>query len=136
MKDNLYKYRKLFQLRIKETTNGSSQVVRSFKYPSRSTKRNRRGILFRQQHPWEPRMPRGCVTACKLFGYQLRAPRRLVLQVVNELRPSPSPPRRVHRGEVSKPLLIYIPVARRARLVASTRDRSRPRRLTIRRLRF
>ena len=47
-----------------------------------------RGILFRQQHPWD--MPRGCVTVCKLFGYQLRAPRRLVLQVVNELRPSPA----------------------------------------------
>lgn len=45
------------------------------------------GILFRQLHPWDP-VPRGCVTSCKLFGYQLRAPRRLVLQVVNELRPS------------------------------------------------
>jgi len=50
-------------------------------------RRNRRpllGILLRQRHPWD--VPRGCVTACKLFGYQLRAPRRLVLQVVNELR--------------------------------------------------
>lgn len=36
-----------------------------------------------------------------------------------------------HRGRVSKPLLIYIPVARRTRLVASTRDCSRSRPLTM-----
>lgn len=33
--------------------------------------------------PWDE--SRGCITIEKLFGYQLRAPKRLVLQVVNEL---------------------------------------------------
>lgn len=63
------------------------------------------------------------MAARKLFGYQLRAPRRLVLQVVNELRPSTARAALSHRGGVTKPLFIYIPVAR-VRLVASTRDRS------------
>lgn len=36
-----------------------------------------------------------------------------------------------HRGRVSKPLLIYIPVARRTRLVVSRRDCSRSRPLTM-----
>lgn len=43
----------------------------------------RSSISFRGCYPWDG--SRGCVTIEKLFGYQLRAPKRLVLQVVNEL---------------------------------------------------